>query len=207
VASYRGHLAVSIPLGGMMAVLGYGYEQFDWGLAGLAGGLTALGGLLPDLDSDSSVPVREVFGLVAAAVPFLLARWVRTLLETPEQALFVLASIYLLIRYGAAALFKRCTVHRGMFHSLPAMIIAGLLVYLAYRPASVLARAYLGCGTALGFLSHLVLDELYDVDFLGRRPHLRRHAGSPLKLASTSWSATLTAYLLLAALLVVALLA
>jgi hypothetical protein len=52
----------------------------------------------------------------------------------------------------------------------------------------------------LGFLSHLVLDEAYSVDFTGARLRLNRYAGSALKLASRSWAATLTTYLLLAAL-------
>jgi cyanate permease len=50
----------------------------------------------------------------------------------------------------------------------------------------------------LGFLSHLVLDELYSVDFMGSRLRLSKHAGRPLKLFSKSWPATLTTYLLLA---------
>jgi hypothetical protein len=52
----------------------------------------------------------------------------------------------------------------------------------------------------IGFLSHLVLDEICAVDFTGVRPRLNRFAGSALKLASPSWTATLLTYLLLAAL-------
>jgi hypothetical protein len=49
----------------------------------------------------------------------------------------------------------------------------------------------------LGFLSHLVLDEMYSVDFMGSRLRANKYAGSALKLFSKSWPATLTAYLLL----------
>ncbi len=52
----------------------------------------------------------------------------------------------------------------------------------------------------LGFLSHLVLDELYSVDFMGLRVRLNKYAGSALKLASRSWPATLTTYVILAGL-------
>src|SRR2546423_9040249 len=72
MASYRGHLSFA-------AVLGAGYGcwaavQLDtgWGPPLLGAGLTTLGGMLPDLDSDSGVPVRMLFGVAAAAVPFLL---------------------------------------------------------------------------------------------------------------------------------------
>jgi hypothetical protein len=56
----------------------------------------------------------------------------------------------------------------------------------------------------IGFLSHLVLDELYRVDFTGAKIHLNRYAGSALKFASASWSATGLTYLLLAGLAVLA---
>jgi membrane-bound metal-dependent hydrolase YbcI (DUF457 family) len=201
MASYKGHLAFSTMLGAGVGAFGAMHLGLDWGPVGLGVGLTALGGLLPDLDSDSSVPVRELFGLAAVATPFLLyARVARAGLNA-EQTLVMLGGLYLLIRYGASTVFKRLTAHRGMFHSLPAMLIAGLAVYLIYHNPDQRVRAYLGAGTALGFLSHLVLDELCDVDFLGRKPHLSRFAGNPLKLASRSLPATAITYLVLAALI------
>jgi membrane-bound metal-dependent hydrolase YbcI (DUF457 family) len=200
MASYRGHLALSTPLGVAYGAVGVWRLDLDWGPACLAAGMTALGGLLPDLDSDSSVPVRELFGLAAAAAPFLLFDRVAGAGFSREQTFVLLAAVYLLIRYGASALFKRFTAHRGMFHSIPGMLITGLVVYLLYQGPQQGVRVYLAVGTALGFLSHLVLDELFDVDFLGRKPHVGRLAGSPLKLASRSWSATASTYLILAAL-------
>jgi membrane-bound metal-dependent hydrolase YbcI (DUF457 family) len=200
MASYRGHLALSSALGVAYGAFGAWSLGLDWGPTGLAGGLTALGGLLPDLDSDSSVPVRELFGLAAAATPFLLFDRVYRAGLSPEQTLVLLAGVYLLIRYGVARVFKRLTAHRGMFHSLPGMVIAGLVVFLLYPGPNRAVRTYLAVGTALGFLSHLVLDELCDVDFLGRKIHRARLPGSPLKLASRSLVATATTYLVLAAL-------
>ena len=49
----------------------------------------------------------------------------------------------------------------------------------------------------IGFLSHLILDEIYSVDFMGARLRLNKYAGSALKLVSKSWPATVTTYLLL----------
>jgi hypothetical protein len=87
-----------------------------------------------------------------------------------------------------------------MFHSIPALLIAGLGVYLVYPNPSVPVRLYVAGGVMIGFLSHLVLDELYSVDFMGVGIRLNKYAGSALKLASASRSATLTAYVLLAGL-------
>jgi hypothetical protein len=200
MASFRGHLAFSAALGagyGSLAVWEWGLD-WGWGPALLAAGLTTLGGLLPDLDSDSGVPVRELFGISAAVTPFLLYHHLLDRGLTNEQTLVVLAGVYLLIRYGLSAVFKRWTVHRGMFHSIPALLIAGLVFYLGYHSDQPRLRLFLAGGVMLGFLSHLVLDELCSVDFMGLHLRLNKFAGSALKLTSRSLSATLTAYLLLA---------
>jgi hypothetical protein len=200
MASYRGHLTLSSILGagvGVAAALGL---HLDWGTVFLGAGLTALGGLVPDLDSDSGVPVREVFGLAAAATPLLLFRRLENAGLSVEQTLAVLGGVYLVIRYGAAWVFNKFTVHRGMFHSLPAMVIAGLVVFLLDHSPNPGVRLYLAAGTMIGFLSHLVLDELCSIDFMGFKVRLNRYAGSALKLASPSWTATLATYVLLAGL-------
>ena len=200
MASYQGHLAFSSLLGAAYGGVAAWQWEMDWGPVFLGAGLTALGGLLPDLDSDSSVPVRELFGLSAAATPFLLVKRVMSYGFSTEQTLVILCGVYLAIRYGARALFGKLTVHRGMFHSIPAMLIAGLMVFLVYHSPSAMVRLYLAGGIMLGFFSHLLLDELCGVDLMGAKLHLKRHAGSPLKLFSPSLSATLMSYGLLACL-------
>jgi hypothetical protein len=201
MASYRGHLTFSAALGVAYGGVALWRGGMDWGTAALAVGLTTLGGLLPDLDSDSGVPVRELFGLAAAVTPFLLYQHLIYRGLTTEQTLVVLAGVYILIRYVLSRIFKRWTVHRGMFHSLPALLIAGLVFYLGYHTtASRQMRLYLAGGVMLGFLSHLVLDEIYSVDFMGLHVKLNRYAGSALKLTSKSWSATAATYLILAVL-------
>jgi hypothetical protein len=197
MASYRGHLAFSSALGVAYGVAGYWYLYLGWGPACLGAGMTALGGLLPDLDSDSGVPIRELFGLLATITPFFLISRLQSKGLTGEQILVVLAGCYLLIRYVLRFLFQRMTVHRGMFHSIPAMLIAGLAVYLLHHGPNPLHRMYLAGGTMLGFLSHLVLDELHSVNFLGLRFKLNKYAGSALKFFSPSIYATLVTYTLL----------
>jgi len=152
---------------------------------------------LPDLDSDSGVPVRELFSLAAAIVPLLMLHRLRSLGFTTEQTIVLLGLIYVFIRYGIANVFRRYTVHRGMFHSVPGLLIAGLGVYLVYNSADELVRWFVAGGVMLGFLSHLVLDELCSVDFTGARVRLNKFAGSALKLWSPSAAATFVAYLLL----------
>ena len=195
MASYRGHLLFSSLLGagcGTAAVLCGGE---DWGQGCLLGGVTALGGLLPDLDSDSGVPVRELFGTAAAIVPILLYPRLEATHPT-EQAVVIMGGIYLLIRYVFSRFFKRLTVHRGMFHSIPGMLIAGLAVFLGYHGLRMY-RTWLAGGVMLGFLSHLVLDELCSVDLMGVRIRLNKYAGSALKLYSHARFATFLTYCML----------
>ena len=197
MASYRGHLMFSTTLGAAYGSLGVYQWNYDWGEAFLGAGLAAVGGMLPDLDSDSGVPVRELFGLAASVTPLLLYPLVHRAGFTPEQTFVLLAGVYLAIRYAVANVFRRCTVHRGMYHSIPAMLIAGLVVYLSYHSPNLTLRLYLSVGTMLGFLSHLVLDELCSVDFMGVTLRLNKYAGSAVKFFSPSWPATLACYALL----------
>jgi hypothetical protein len=201
MASYRGHLTFSSLLGGLYGSADVIYRDAGWGEALLGAGLTTLGGLLPDLDSDSGVPVRELFGAAACIVPCFLFLRFKHLGLPEDQMLLLLGGIYLFIRYVLSAIFKRWTVHRGMFHSLPAMLISGLVVFLSYNSPNRNVRVYLACGVMLGFFSHLILDEIYSVDFMGMTLKLNKYAGSAVKLASPSWPATLVCYTILGALL------
>src|SRR3954465_13398542 len=112
MAGFRTHITVSGGLG--IAYGGVAVEPlgFPTDAAILAAGITAVGGMLPDLDSDSGVPVREMFGLAAAVLPLLLLpRFVHAGM-TREAILATLLFGYIFIRYFVANLFKKLSVHR-----------------------------------------------------------------------------------------------
>ncbi len=197
MASYRGHLMLAAPLGAAYGCITLLKPELDWGAAVLGAGLTTVGGLLPDLDSDSGVPVRELFGITATAAAVLVLHPLLQRGVPLEQALVFMGTGYFFVRYVLSSIFRRWTVHRGMFHSIPAMLIAGLIVYLSYPSSDYTLRLYLGGAVMLGFVSHLILDELCSVDFMGVRIRFNKFAGSALKFASPSWSATLSTYAVL----------
>lgn len=204
MAGFRTHITVSAACGvgyGAAAVNPLGFAP-EAGF--LAASVTAVGGMLPDLDSDSGVPVRELSGLAAAVVPLLLVPRMIAANYSQESRLATLIVLYVVIRYGLAWVVRRASVHRGMFHSIPAMVIAGLIVYLEYESPNLGLRLLLAGGVMVGFLSHLVLDELYSVDFNGVRLRLNKFAGSAVKFASPSWLATSFCYGLLCGLGVLA---
>jgi len=202
MANFQGHISTSAVLGVAVGAFGNYYLGYDWGAVFLAAGLTTIGGMLPDLDSDSGIPLREIFGLAGVFVPLLLLERFARMGLTIEQLLVLLGGVYLLIRYGVAELFKRITVHRGMFHSIPALLISGLAIFLMHAPQhlhgeEMRRRLYYAGGTMIGFLSHLVLDELFAVDLMGGIPKLNQFAGTALKLKSDSWVATGLTYAIL----------
>ena len=196
MASYREHLTASSVLG-----IGVGITAASLGFtpvqAVLAGCLTGIGGILPDLDSESGRPVRELFSLTAALAPSLMMQRLLEWGGNTEGAMLLAIMIYVSIRYGGAWLLGLLAVHRGMFHSIPAMLIAGELAYLGYKSPAVEVKLLMGIGVMLGFFSHLLLDELYAVEWTGVRVRLNQFAGSAVKLVGKSWPANIFTYGLL----------
>jgi hypothetical protein len=150
-------------------------------------GLGTLGGLLPDIDSENSVPIRISFTLLAFLLAFLtmflfVGRY--TVLELAA----IWLGVFLGVRYMILELFIAFTTHRGAIHSVLAALFFGLgTASLSYH---LFERPYLsswlyGCFIILGFLIHLLLDELFSVDLLGRR--VKRSFGTALKLASVRY--------------------
>ena len=196
MAGFRTHVTVSTICGVLYgaAIKPMGFEPAT---AFLAAGVTGVGGMLPDLDSDSGIPVRELTGLAAAVLPMLLIPRLTNAGVGHESMIVAVITLYFLIRYVGAYVLRAASVHRGMFHSVPAMAIAGLVVYLAYDSPDIKIRLALAAGVMIGFLSHLVLDEIYSVDFNGVRIRLNSFAGSAVKFVSPSWFGTCQCYLML----------
>ena len=94
--------------------------------------------------------------------------------------LFALFS-YAFAKYGGAFMLGKLTVHRGMFHSIPALLIASELTFLAYYSQDVRVRLLMAIGVGIGFLSHLVLDEMYSVQWDGSRVRFKNSSGTAMK--------------------------
>lgn len=184
MAGFQTHITVSTLLGAGYAAAGYANE-IPLSSCLVAGGLCSLAGMLPDLDSDSGVPVREVTALTAAVVPALMIPRFEQFGMDREQFVLATAIVYLGIRFGLGGLFKGYTVHRGMWHSLPAAAIAGLVAFLLVAGDELPIRLLKSVAVVLGFLSHLVLDELSSVQIRRGRLRIRHSLGTALKLWTT----------------------
>lgn len=146
--------------------------------------LGVIGGILPDIDSESSIPIRWAFNVLGVMVGFF---WVLSLgaYYSLIELVLLWGACFIVIRYGIFFLFARLTVHRGLIHSIPAGVFFSLgTTILAVRVFNVAVLNAWFCGTFvfLGFLTHLTLDELYSVDLRGAR--LKRSFGSALSLGS-----------------------
>jgi hypothetical protein len=194
MADFKTHITTSTVLGVGYAVAGHYYLELPVTTCALGAGLCSLAGMLPDLDSDSGVPFRETMSFAAAIVPMLMIDRFVSMGWTHESIALAGAVIYLIVRFGVGELFKRYTVHRGMWHSIPAAGTATLLAFLACSCEDVTARHFKAGAVGLGFLSHLVLDELWSISFRGLRPRLKKSSGTALKLWGKSRWANISTY-------------
>lgn len=181
MAAYREHITVSGMLGIAYACGAVFALHFSITQSMVAAILTWIAGMLPDMDSESGRPIRELFGVTSALAPLLLLQHANRVGISGDRAMLFCLLLYGSVRYGGAALLGRLTVHRGMFHSIPALIIAAQVTFLGYHSPEVSVRLLMACGVAIGFLSHLILDEMYSVQWDGVRINLKKSAGSALK--------------------------
>ena len=181
MAGFKTHITTSTVLG-----VGYGaagaYFGLPWESAVIAGGLCGIGGMLPDIDSDSGVPFREAMGFAAAIIPLMTLHRFAELGLNYEQMVLAAGGCYVFVRFGVARLMSRYTVHRGMFHSLPAAFIFAGLSFLFSGSNDLQLRYFKAAGTFLGVMSHLVLDEIYAVEWKGGRWRFKSSFGTALKL-------------------------
>lgn len=169
----------------------------------IAAGLCSVAGMLPDLDSDTGVPVRETLCFLSVLVPMLMLPRFQAMGMDTEQVVFASALIYVGLRFGVGEIFKRYTTHRGMWHSIPAAAIAGLATYLVCLSPDVEIRLFKSWAVVIGFLSHLILDEIYSVDLYGRQIRIKKSFGTALKLFSKNRLANISTYAKLALLVVI----
>jgi hypothetical protein len=160
-----------------------------------------VGSFLPDLDSDGGLPFQIVFGLaglISAGMCFYY------FFQNGERDWKILGSfsmgVFILVRFILGYFFEKLTRHRGIFHSVPAGVLFGLLTIwiLQYFSLDFYQKLILGVAVFFGYLGHLILDEIYStVNLRGFSILPKKSLGSALKLWSSSKSATLLVYFLI----------
>ena len=190
MAGFKTHIATSTVVG-----LGYGgaaYATFHVSDEScmVAAGLCSVAGILPDLDSDSGQTVREITGFAAAVIPLLLLDQLRAYGLNHEEVILAGGCLYIIMRFGLAGILKRLTVHRGMWHSIPAAIVAGLVTSFLCDCPELFERLLKVIAVVLGYMTHLVLDEIYSFEAFRGRFRIKKSLGTALKVwnPNSLWS-------------------
>ena len=141
-----------------------------------------LGSVLPDIDLKESRPSRAMFAGLAVFFSFAVLFSLENKYSIAEMLVLWLGTL-VLVRYLGRSLFFHFSYHRGIWHSLLAAAFCGCLTAVVY--SKLLGRkegvAWLAAGfMVIGYLTHLVLDEIYSVDVMDA--HIKASFGTALKL-------------------------
>jgi len=194
MANFATHTGVAAALGSSISTALFITGQLDFTASVFLLFFFIAGTLLPDIDVDKARPVRwlfHIFALIAALLAVVMVHpqntssfWQGTEPQLPDWKVALAAlTAWLFTRYPLAWFFQRYTRHRGLCHSLIIAAVWGLgWVYLGltFLALSELIIWLQGLAIFLGFILHLLLDELYSVDFEGAR--LKRSFGSAFKV-------------------------
>jgi hypothetical protein len=191
MANFNTHLAVAAVGSGLcatVALAGHAAPQNYLLTLTLAG---TIGGILPDIDLDKAIPSRILFSAIGAISAFIALFSLSSQYSIAELWI-VWLGVYLAVRYGGHKLFQERTRHRGVFHSVLAglffMALTAVIFDRVFREPPALAWLT-GLFVLIGFLIHLVLDEIYSVDVEGAA--IKKSFGTALKLFDyRSWRAS-----------------
>ena len=181
MANFPTHIAVGTLVSGGVATLALAADAVapENVLALAIAGV--VGSILPDIDLKESRPSQAMFNGLGLFISFALLFCFVDRLSIAEMWVMWLGT-YISIRYVAYFIFHKMSYHRGIYHSILAGLFFWFVTVILYR--YVLLRhegvAWLaGAFTFIGYLTHLVLDEIYSVDIMGTR--IKRSFGTALK--------------------------
>jgi hypothetical protein len=181
MANFPTHLAIGTIVSGAAATLTLAADVVapeNLVAVTLAG---VLGSVLPDIDLKDSKPSRAMFTGLSVFFSFAVLFEMAAKLSVAEMLIIWLGTLFF-VRYVAKFIFHKFSYHRGIWHSLLATVFVSLLTAAVYahllgRPPGVAWLA--GAFMALGYMTHLVLDEIYSVDVMDTR--IKQSFGTAVK--------------------------
>lgn len=182
MANFNTHITVAAAGAGLLSVLCLQVGLVDARESLLLALLGTIGGILPDIDLQHTYASRILFALIGIIGAFLLVFSVGNQVSIVELWLIGIVT-FLGIRFPVWYIFHQYTSHRGSWHSLAAAVLSMLVTSIFAEQVmgkSAFIAWLFGWFIFFGFMIHLLLDELYSVDFMNKR--LKRSAGTAMKL-------------------------
>jgi hypothetical protein len=141
-----------------------------------------LGSVLPDIDLKDSRPSHAMFSGLALFFSFAVLFTCAHRFSVAELWILWFGTLFL-VRYVAHFIFHRMSYHRGIYHSILAGLFFACFTAVVFK--HMLGRhdgvAWLAGGFLfIGYMVHLVLDEIYSVDVMDTR--VKASFGTALKL-------------------------
>ena len=198
MAGLATHFSVTAVLAGMGATAYLGAGMVSPREAVLLWAAGTLGGVLPDLDADHSGAARAVFGatgILAGALTMVATAGRVSILEM----WVAFGVVYGMIRYPMLRLLARATRHRGAFHSVVAGLFCATVAVVGIARGLEVPGPFawlFGVALLVGFIVHLVLDEVSSVDLVYVR--VKASFGSALKVVDRDSSLASVSMLVLA---------
>ena len=194
MAGYSTHLGAGIVVGTGVAfaslLSGAGLDD-----AVMIASMGALGGVAPDLDSDTSKPLQIGRFVTAGLVAMGLSLGYFSAQKSMADLLIFVVVSWSLIYFGLFGVFKKLTTHRGVMHSVPFAIFLSLLISIIFKSFGIQFTWFFLAAVFLGSLSHLFLDEANSLKLKwGLIPSFKRSFGSALKMGTGSLPLTIFAY-------------
>lgn len=199
MANFTTHIAVGTVAAGVLATLTLAADVIapeNLIAVTMAG---VLGSVLPDIDLKESRPSRAMFSGLAVFFSFAVLFTFATTRSIAELWILWLGTMAF-VRYGLHTVFHRLSVHRGIWHSILAGFFCAVTTAVVFR--YILGRhdgvAWLAAGFLfIGYMVHLILDEIYSVDVMDVR--VKSSFGTAVKLYDKRYPAA-TAGMLIATL-------
>ncbi len=208
MANFKTHISVGIILGVCCAFFALLSKILqDWDNLSLVILFITIGSFLPDVDSDSSLPFKIVFYFLGIITAFFSLAWLMLNSNRILNLIFIPLGIFFIIRFMFGYIFKKFTRHRGIFHSIPMAIISilsSLILLNKFSNFSYSINFLLSVSIGIGFISHLILDEIYAfTNFNGKKFHPNKNLGTALKLWSKSKGVTFITYFIIIILILI----
>lgn len=167
MADFKKHVSLGAATGFAVAIISYNWNLIPNAyMAVIVFFATIIGSFLPDTDSDSGLPVKIVFGFYAYFFAAMSLYWMHMAGANLALKIFVPAAVFVFVQKYLKENFNKWTNHRGIIHSVPALLLCFLIsLWIASTTQLSLREQFvISFATTCGYFSHLVLDELWSLN-------------------------------------------